>query len=182
MGKGNKLKKQVNNSKPAVKNDSYDVKSNLKKLNTGNGRDSHSSTNYDYLGSDKSEGNKYSNETETFSQGFQTTAFDKFENLNNKINTDISGVKDLLNGAKEKIDAKISSEISKVKSDCEGKLNEKVDNKYFYGAVTILVVITTLIGALSYFPLISDFKSLEDKNDVIMDSINKMNIRIEKLK
>jgi hypothetical protein len=157
----------------------FDVKSNLKKLGTSIERNS-------YMGNGTTEGDYiFEQHKEGTISSYQEYEFKtKFELYSLKQEKEISNV---LTSFKETVHGKINQDVKEAKKDIEEKINcfetklgEKVDNKYFIGSISVLIIITTIIATLSYYPLIEDVKNLNEKNNQVKDSINKINSRIDK--
>lgn len=174
-----KLKKNKNKLHPVQKNDSFDVKKNLSKLRAFGDKNSSSPTE-DIFSEIL---NKESTYTSSDNQAsFEQTTFQEIKHLNNKINSDIRGLEGQFHSTKENLNAKITSEIESVNAKFEKKLDEKIDNKYFFGAIAVLIMLVGIIATLSYYPLIQDVEELKNKDIEIKDSLNKINNRIDKLK
>lgn len=154
------------------KNDPYDVKANLNKLNKYSDKRSIESTQSTNISQD--EGN-YSYSSSRNTEDLITSITD-YKSLVGSI----SDLKDTFHSNNEKINEKVSSKIDTLKADFDGKLNEKVDNKYFYAAITVLVGFITLVYTLSYLPLIEEVKNVKGSSEKTQDSINKTNQRLEK--
>lgn len=174
---GNK-KRQGTNSVSQNKQNDLDVKSNLRKLNKTSSASGFPS-NYNY--SDFSNNSSEVIASNGFTNGFEQTTNLEIKNLQTKLNSDISGLKDKVYETKDNLNSKILSEIDVLKRDFEIKLEKKFDEKIFLLAVGVLVTIAGIIGSFSYYPMITDVKDLQDKNIQIKDSINKMNSRIDKV-
>lgn len=172
---GRKVKKTRQNPN----SDTFDVKSNLKKLGTSIDRNSYmgnGTTVDDYIFEHTKEGTISSYQEYEFKTNFEIYSLKQEKTLSNTL----TSFKDAVHG-------KINQDVKEVKKDIEEKINcfeiklgNKVDNKYFVGAITVLVIITTIIATLSYYPLIEDVKTLNEKNNQVKDSINKINSRIDK--
>jgi len=171
---GNKSKPKLNN---AGKSDSFDVRSNLKKLNNNNRQNSQS--DYQYLNVEQTRNEVVS--STNYTTGFQETTYKEFKELNNKIHSNFSSLKEDINQTRHSFNSKISSEMSDLKKDFDLKLDGKIDSKLFYGAISVLVVITGIIATLSYFPMIAEVKDFKDKNTVVNDSVKNHNIRLNKI-
>lgn len=173
MGKN---KQKIN---PIQRNDSFDVKKNLSKLRAFGDKYSSSPTE-DIFSESLNKESTYTN-TDNI-DAFQQTTFQEIKFLNNKINSEFRGLEGQFHSTKENLNAKIASEIESITAKFEKKIDEKVDNKYFIGAITVLIAFVGIITALSYNPMIEDVKELKNKEVQINDSLNKINNRIYKLK
>lgn len=172
MGKN---KQKIN---PAQRNDSFDVKKNLSKLKAFGDKNSGSPTEDLFSEKSTSESTYTSSDNK---DSFQQTTFQEIKHLNNKINSDISGLKDQFYSTKEGLTSKITLEIEALKKDVENKIDKKVDEKIFIWAIVVLIFIAGIIGTFSYYPMGNDIKELQEKNNIINDSLNKTNDRIEKI-
>ena len=177
MGNKNKQQKKV-----TPQNDTYDVKSNLKKLGSSFDRNSYmgnGTTEDGYLSSGVNEGKSVSS----------------YQDFDLKTNFELHTLKqdkkftDELFSLKESVHVKINQDLKEVKNnldkkiDCfDEKLEKKLDEKIFLWAIGALIFICSVIGVFSYFPMGSDIKDLQLNQKQINDSLNKTNNRIERLK
>lgn len=160
---GNK-KKQLQQQKITPQNDTFDVKSNLKKLGSSFDRNSYmrnGTTEDDYLSSGVSEDKSVSS----------------YQNIDLKTNFELHTLKqdkkftDELFSLKESVHVKINQDLKDVKKEFDKKIDSKIDNTYFFGAISVIVVITGLIYILSYQPMINKVDSIEKENVIIKDTV-----------
>lgn len=173
-----KLGNKKNNKNIPQRNDSFDVKKNLNKLKAFGDKYSGSPTE-DPLNENSSGESIYTSSDNR--ESFQQTTFQEIKHLNNKLNSDISGLKDQFHSTKEGLTSKITVEIDVLKKNLENKIDKKVDEKIFIWAIGVLIVIAGIIGTFSYYPMGNNIKELQEKNNKINDSLNKTNNRIEKI-
>ncbi|WP_028873212.1 hypothetical protein [Psychroserpens burtonensis] len=176
MAKGNKKKKVI-----SLKKDEYDLKSSLNKLKQReNLPSSETSTNFEIK---KSESNSLSQShlNENVNSETATIYFKLNENFNSRYDT--------LNDNIKTVSDKISDSSQTLRQELEGKIDSKLDTKFYLWTIFALVAITTLIYTLSYSNLVSETKQntnsvksfqkdIDNKNDEI-ESIEK---DIEKIK
>lgn len=75
------------------------------------------------------------------------------------IKSDLSDTKTDLNITKNNMQGKVDD----LRKELEGKIDTKIDGKYFWGAVSVLVLLGVVIYSLSYEPLISKVNQFEQK-------------------
>lgn len=168
-------KNKKNNSslqKPLQQNkDMFDVKENLKKLRSGSGKENYE-TESD-IQSSKSSDRYYGTNHKEVDTGYSSTSTtDRFDKINDKLNSDFSILKDNFSEHKEKIIEKLSEKV------------DKSELKWWIsGLLGGVILISGVIYTLSYQGIIGDVKNLqESKNNIdktIIHVDNRLNI-IEK--
>jgi len=157
MGR-NKGNRQTKVNRQSSRPDDYDLKSSLKRLNQRKELEG-GSTNSEF------ESNEYSrniNSSSFESYSGETTGL--FLQINDSINSRYDKLKDDISCVSDKIGDSISELRDEIDNKLDKKVNEKHFNGLFYGAVSVLVVIATLIYLLSYTDLIKDSK--ENRSDL----------------
>lgn len=151
--------------------DVFNVKENLKKLRSGAGKEGYETESDIHISKtiDKYYGTSHREDIGGYSS---TSTIDRFDKINDKLNSDYSVLKDSFSDHKEKVIE---------------KLNDKVDKSalkwWISGIIGGIVSIGGLIYNLSYQDIIGDVKDLkENKNNVDKTLINVDNrlIQLEK--
>lgn len=169
--------------KPQVKpkNDTFDVKSNLKKLGSSLDRNS-------YMYNGKTEDDYYSDqfEAQTISshqdEEFKTTFEIYSLKQDRKLTSELSSFKDAVHG-------KINQDVKDAKKEIDNKLNgfevklENIVNKYVFGGViAFALILVGVIYVLSYQPLIEKTNKISDENIVIKDTLKSIQFNIKNKK
>lgn len=169
MSKKNKNKNSSSHKAEHNQENVFNVKENLKKLRHGKGDDPYK-TESDIIGNKKN--NKYTSTGNfyDFSSFPATSTEDRFEKINDKFSSDISGLKNQLLEHREKNIA---------------NLNEKFDKKDFKwwlgGIIGGIIFVGGLIYNLSYQNIVSDVNELKDNKIEFNRRIDKSEFRIEQL-
>ncbi len=164
--KNNNSSSMPNNSQPR---DLYNVKENLKKLRSGNGKDAYETDSQivNTKSNDKYYGSGYK---EDFSEYSSTSTIDRFDKISDKFSSDLTILKESLDEHKEKV---------------YDRLIEKVDKsefKYWIGGIIAgIIAIGTLIYTLSYQTVINDVNNLKDNKNEVQNSLIKIDYRIQNL-
>lgn len=164
MGRKEKNTQQKN------QHDTFDVKSNLKKLGASIDRNS-------YMGNGTTEDDYTSehHEGETISSyqdhGFKTT----FEIYSLKQDKKLTNV---LSSFRDAVDGKINKDVKDVKREFDEKLNyfeenlKDTVNKYvFGGVVAFALILVSVIYILSYEPTLKKVDKIIEDNTIIKDSL-----------
>ena len=151
MGRGNKKKKVISQKK-----DEYDLKQSLNKLNQQKELpNSQTSTDFK-ISKSQSSGINQKSLNENLNSETATIYFKLNESFNSRYDT--------LNDSIQTVRDKISDSSDTLRQELEGKIDSKLETKFFIWTVVALVGITTLIFTLSYSNLISETK--ENSNSV----------------
>lgn len=145
------------------KNDTFDVKSNLKKLGSSTDRNSYmgnGATADDYSSEQKAGGTVSSYQDYDLKSTFEISQLKQYQ----QITSDISTLKEAVHG-------KINQDVGEVKKDFEEKLKEKVNLRLFNGAVAAILIIGSIIFILSYQPMLNKVEDIDKENIVIKDSL-----------
>jgi hypothetical protein len=145
MAKRNKKNKVIPQRK-----DEYDLKSSLGKLNQRKDFPS-SETSTDFK-VNKSQTNNI-NQT-SLKENLNTETSSIYFQLNESFNSRY----DTLNDNIKTVSDKISNSSDTLRQELEGKIEPKLDTKFFLWTIGALVIITTLIFTLSYSNLVSETK------------------------
>jgi hypothetical protein len=167
-----KKNKNTNSSsqKPVQqKKDMFNVKENLKKLRSGNGKEGYS-TESDIKNNNSNDTYYGTSHKEDLGGYSSTSTIDRFEKINDKFNSDILVIKDSLLDHKEKVSE---------------KLNDKVDKqelKYWIGGIIGgILLIGSIIYALSYQHIISDVDNLKDNKHAVNGSLQKIDYKLDQI-
>lgn len=151
MGRGNKKKKVISQKK-----DEYDLKQSLSKLNQRKELpNSQTSTDFE-ISKSQSSGINQKRLNENLNSETATIYFKLNESFNSRYDT--------LNDNIQTVRDKISDSSDILRQELEGKIDSKLETKFFIWTVIALVAITTLIFKISYSNLISETK--ENTNSV----------------
>ncbi|TBV26822.1 hypothetical protein DMZ43_07080 [Meridianimaribacter sp. CL38] len=151
MGRGNKKKKVI-----SQKNDEYDLKQSLSKLNQRKELpNSQTSTDFE-ISKSQTSGINQKILNENLNSETATIYFKLNESFNSRYDT--------LNDSIQTVRDKISDSSDTLRQELEGKIDSKLETKFFIWTVVALVAIATLIFTLSYSNLISETK--ENSNSV----------------
>ncbi len=169
MSKKNKNKNSSSHKTVQQAKDMFNVKENLKKLRSGTGKEGYE-TNSDIY-SNKTNDKYYSTSQEDdFSSYSTTSTADRFDKINDKFSSDISGLKDAFSDHKEKISERLSEKL------------DKSELKYWIGGIISgIILIGSIIYALSYQEIITDTKDLKENKNEINRRIDKMEYRTDQL-
>jgi len=178
-------KKKKRNRKPIVqssrnKQNEYDLKSSLKKLNQRkNLPNSETSTEFEINKPQPSEINQSS-----LNENLQNETSAIYVKLSESFNTRYDTLNDSINNVNDKI----VGSSSDLRLELETKIGEKLETKFFLLAVSVLMAVSTLIYTLSYTDLISDTKdnsesarSLEKDIEIRKDEIKELKNDHEKM-
>jgi hypothetical protein len=159
-------KKNKNNSSSSQKpvqlsKDMFNVKENLKKLRSGTGKEGYE-TESDIHKSKSTDRYYGTSHREDVGEYSSTSTFDRFDKINDKLNSDISVLKDSFSDHKEKIIEKLNDKVN------------KTELKWWITSIVAgIIFIGSLIYTLSYQDIISNVKDLrENKNNVEKTLIN----------
>lgn len=151
MGRSNKKKKVISQKK-----DEYDLKKSLGKLNQRKELpNSQTSTDFE-INKSQSSGLNQKSLNENLSSETATIYYKLNENFNSRY--------DNLNNSIQNVRDKINDSSDTLRQELEGKIDTKLETKFFIWTIVGLVAITTLIFTLSYSNLISETK--ENTNNV----------------
>ncbi|MFA6651467.1 MAG: hypothetical protein WCS46_02160 [Bacteroidales bacterium] len=179
----NKGKKRIKQPAPIQHQEEYDLKASLGRLNQRIDIESGSTIS----DSAPTEFEQQSiNSTSILSNQGQTTSL--YLHLNDSFNSRYEKLKDEISNVSEKI----TDSRDNLRTEIENKLNNKVNidlfNKLFYGAISVIVVIASLIYLFSYSVLIKNVDSNKVKIDTIIfqlndlrKNINEPNLKIDEL-
>jgi hypothetical protein len=143
--------------------DIYNVKENLKKLRSGTGKEGYETESDIFNG--KSSNEYYgSNHQDDFSKYSTTTTADRFEKINDKFSSDISGIKDVIFQHKETVTEKFNLKL------------DKTEFRYWIGGIIgAAVILATFFYTLSYQVTVSDVKEIK----VNMNEVNRRQDKFE---
>jgi len=173
MSKKSKQKTDVNHKLE------YDLESSLKKIKQNGMHDN----NFTFSDFSKPESNSPLSSAETSINKNENTQtnyqnVDAISSKLDKVNGDINDVKDRINTSSEGL-----------RKELEGKIDKKLDHKWFISACAVLSVICVLIYTLSYSGLVSKVESnssdLKDQKNQILNnssSVEKIEEKIETIK
>lgn len=148
--------------------DTFNVKENLQKLRSGNGKESYE-TEINFQGNKQNRNNYYgTNQKEDFDGYSSMSTIDRFEKINDKFNTDISNLKENIFSHKELISEKLHNKV------------DKSDFKWWIsGIIGGLIFVGGIIYTFSYQEVIQDLKKLNENSIIVNDRImiidNKVN-------
>lgn len=159
--------KQTKQNQQSQRTDDYDLKRSLSKLNQRRDLEE-SSTNSEY---ESNNSRKNINSSSSIASNNENTGFvlqinDSINSRYDKLKDDISCVSD-----------KIGQSNSDLREEIDKKLDKKVSEKLFYGAISVVVVLGVLIYSLSYSDLIKDNKQF--KTDISSIKSNANNVKKE---
>ena len=169
MSKRDKNKHSSSQKLVPQKKDIYNVKENLKKLRSGTGKENYE-TNSDVFNKNTND-KYYSTTNQDDLSGYSTTlTTDRFEKINDKFSSDISDLKEVISEHKEKVTEKLSEKL------------DKNDLKYWLsGVIAGILLIGSIIYALSYQNIISDIKDLKENKNETTRKIDKIDFRLEQV-
>ncbi|WP_271407389.1 hypothetical protein [Tenacibaculum soleae] len=168
MAKGNKKKKVI-----SQKRDEYDLKSSLNKLKQRESLPiSETSTNFEIR---KSHSDSLSQSALNEKSTSETASIyiQLSENFNSRYDT--------LNDNIKNVNDKISDSSQILRTELEGKIDAKLDTKFYLLTILALVTITTLIYTLSYSDLISETKENTNSVKSLQKDIENKNSEIESI-
>ena len=163
--KKNKKYKQKNSVQH--KKEDYNLRESLKKLNQN------ISSNQETTISEFQRNEPISRriDSETLSSNLPDNTGVLFQ-INESINSRYDKLKDDISNVSERI----NESTSNLRIEIEGKLNKKVNSnlfyRLFYGAISALIVIATLIYLFSYSEIIKDTKTNKTKIEKIINKID----------
>ena len=142
-------KKKKNRNPVIPKNDDYDLKKSLGKLNQRKTfPESETSTNFEI---NKSQSANINSQTINENLTSETNIYFKLtDNINSRY--------DSLNKDLKSVSEKITNSNDNLRQELENKVSEKLDKNIFFYAIAVLLAITSLIYALSYSGLLNDTK------------------------
>ncbi len=143
-------RKKKKNRNPIIhKNDDYDLKKSLGKLNQRKTfPESETSTNFEINKSQSANIN-----SQTINENLTSET-----NIYFKLNDNINSRYDSLNKDLKSVNEKITDTKDNLRQELESKVSDKLDKNIFFYAIAVLLAITSLIYALSYSGLLSDTK------------------------
>lgn len=173
MARNNKRKKPSQIKPSQNKQNEYDLKSSLKKLNQRkNFPNSETSTSFEINKSQSSEINQ-----SNLNENLQTETSAIYFKLNESFNTRY----DTLNDSIKNVNDKIVNSSSDLRQELETKISEKLDVNFFIWTIGALIVITTLIFTLSYSNLVSETKDNSNSVKSLQKDINTQKDDIKEL-
>lgn len=161
-------KKNSSHKPVSTVKDTFNVKENLQKLRSGNGKESYE-TEINFQGSKHNSNNYYgTNQREDFDGYSSMSTIDRFEKINDKVNTDISNLKENIFDHKELISEKLHNKL------------ERNDLKWWIsGIIGGLIFVGGIIYTFSYQEVIQDVKKLNENSIIVNEKIiiidNKIN-------
>ncbi len=169
MSKKNRNKNSSSQKTVQQPKDVFNVKENLKKLRSGTGKEAYETESDVY--SKKTNDKYYSTrQQDDFSSYSTTSTSDRFEKINDKFSSDISGLKDAFSEHKEKTTERFNDKL------------DKSELKYWVGGIIGgIVLIGSLIYSLSYQDVVSDTKDLKKNKNEVDRRLDKTDFRIEQL-
>lgn len=169
MSRKNKNKSSSTQKNVPVNSNIYDVKENLKKLRSGTGKEGYS-TEIDPFSSQTTDKYYSTRHQDDVSMYSTTSTADRFEKINDKFSSDISVLKDVISDYKEKFTEKLNEKV------------DKSDLKYWIGgAISLILLIGTIIYTLSYQDIVSDNKFLKENQIEINRHLDKVDFKIEQI-
>lgn len=167
MQRKNNKKNSSHKPVSAVK-DTFNVKENLQKLRSGNGKESYE-TEINFQGDKHNRNNYYgTNQREDFDGYSSMSTVDRFEKINDKFNSDITSLKENIFDYKEVISEKLHDKL------------DKIDLKWWIsGIIGGLIFVGGIIYTFSYQEIIQDIKKLNENSIIINEKLiiidNKIN-------
>lgn len=158
--------------------DTFDVKSNLKKLGSSIDRNSYmnNGTTEDDYSSGHYEGETISSDQD---EGLKTN----FEIYSLRQDQKISNV---LTSFREAVHGKINQDVKDVKKEVDDKLNgfegklENTVNKYVFGGViAFALILIYVIYTLSYEPILVKVEKISDENIIIKDTLKSIQFEMK---
>lgn len=164
MSRNNKRRKNPKNQ--SARPEDYNLKQSLGKLRQSQGGNlSSTETGYNAeYSSRKINSSKLSTDMQ------ESTGF--IMQIHESMNSRYDNLKDDITCVSDKINTSICSLRSEIENKLDKKLNEKLFHGLFYGAISVIVVMASLIYLFSYSGLVQDNKETKDL-------INKVTPRLE---
>lgn len=164
-------KKKPNRNSIIQKNEDYDLKKSLDKLNQRKTfPESETSTIFEINKSQSANIN-----SQTINENLTSET-----NIYFKLNDNINSRYDSLTKDLKSVSDKISDTNDSLRQQIESKISEKLDKNIFFYAIAVLVIITGLIFTLSYAGLLSDTKENGNQIEKLKSDVNNQNDRINK--
>ena len=147
----------------------FNVKENLNKLRSGTGKEGYETDGDIY--SKKNNDEYYSTRQQDDLSNYSTTSTaDRFDKINDKFSSDISGLKDAFSDHKEKVSERLSEKL------------DRSELKYWMGGIIAgIMLLGSIIYALSYQEIISDTEDLKENKNEINRRLDKTDFRIDQL-
>jgi hypothetical protein len=164
-------RKKKKNRKPVIpKNDDYDLKKSLGKLNQRKTfPESETSTNFEI---NKSQNANINSQTINENLTSETNIYFKLtDNINSRY--------DSLNKDLKSVSEKITDSNDNLRQELESKVSEKLDKNIFFYAIAVLLAITSLIYALSYSGLLNDTKENSTEIKQLKSDVKNQNKAVE---
>lgn len=169
MSKKNKNKNSSSHKTVQQAKDVFNVKENLNKLRSGTGKEGYETESDIY--SKKTNDKYYSTrQQDDFASYSTTSTADRFEKINDKFSSDISGLKDAFSEHKEKVSERLSEKL------------DKSELKYWVGGIIAgIILVGGIIYSLSYQEIVTDTKDLKENKNEINRRLDKTEFRIDQL-
>ncbi|RPD91809.1 hypothetical protein EGM88_14070 [Aureibaculum marinum] len=166
-------KKKKNRNPVIPKNDDYDLKKSLGKLNQRKTfPESETSTNFEI---NKSQSANINSQTINENLTSETNIYFKLtDNINSRY--------DSLNKDLKSVSEKITDSNDNLRQELESKVSEKLDKNIFFYAIAVLLAITSLIYALSYSGLLNDTKENSTEIKQLKSDVENQNKAVEENK
>lgn len=169
MSKKNKNKNSSSHKPVQQPKDVFNVKENLKKLRSGTGKEAYN-TESDIFGGKTSDKYYSTRQQDDFANYSTTSTADRFEKINDKFSSDISGLKDAFTEHKEKTSERLNDKL------------DKSELKYWIGGIIAgIILVGGIIYTLSYQEIVTDTKDLKESKNEINRRLDKTDFRIEQL-
>ncbi|PWH82037.1 hypothetical protein DIS18_12275 [Algibacter marinivivus] len=163
-------KKKKNRNPIIPKNDDYDLKKSLGKLNQRKTfPESETSTNFEINKSQSANINSQSINENLTSE----------TNIYFKLTDNINSRYDSLNKDLKSVSEKITDSNDNLRQELESKVSEKLDKNIFFYAIAVLLAITSLIYALSYSGLLNDTKENSTEIKQLKSDVKNQNEAVE---
>lgn len=169
MSKKNKNKNPSSHKNVQQSKDVFNVKENLKKLRSGTGKEAYE-TESDIYNNKTSDQYYSTRQQDDFTNYSTTVTTDRFEKLNDKFSSDITGLKDAIFEHKEKTIERLNDKL------------DKNEFKYWIGGLIAGIILAGgMIYTLSYQEIVSDTKDLKENKNEINRQLDKTDFRINQL-